>query len=168
MQRILTVLAAMAALVMSSVIAFAVDCPVHVVPGPSVVATCPDTGMSNADLEKSLALSAAASMPVWLGDAEKGRISGGMTVSEHGETAIGATGVFRINKNWAGFVGGAIASDGDAKLGRAGVSVGERHHVDPLGPDVAQRHCVQHSAQPPAPATRSCRNSLPRTHRVVG
>lgn len=76
------------------------------------------------DLDKSLALNAALSIPVWLGDSERVRISGGMGFSEGGETAFGATGVVRLDKNWAGFVGGAVDSEGGSAAGKVGISVG--------------------------------------------
>ena len=62
-------------------------------------------------------------MPVWLGDSEKVRISGGLGFGQGGELAVGATGVVRVDKNVAGFVGGAVG-DGGKWAGKAGVSVG--------------------------------------------
>jgi hypothetical protein len=74
--------------------------------------------------DEALALSAALSMPAWLETHEKVRISGGVGFAEGGETAIGATGVMRLDRNWAGFAGGAIGSNGRNWGGKAGVSVG--------------------------------------------
>lgn len=76
------------------------------------------------DMDKALALNSALSMPVWLGDSERVRISGGLGFSEGGETAFGATGVVRLDKNWAGFVGGAVDSEGGSYAGKLGVSLG--------------------------------------------
>lgn len=75
-------------------------------------------------MSESLALNAALSMPVWLGDNETVRISGGIGFAEGGETALGATGVVRLNRNWAGFVGGGVSTSGGAWAAKAGVSVG--------------------------------------------
>lgn len=78
------------------------------------------------DMDRALALSSAMSMPVWLGDSESFRISGGVGFSE-GESALGGTAVFRlspIDRNLSGFVGGAISSDGDDWGGKAGLSYG--------------------------------------------
>ena len=74
--------------------------------------------------DEALALGAALSMPVWLQQNETGRISGGLGFSEGGETAVGATGVVRINKSWAAFGGGAVSTQGGAWAGKAGVSFG--------------------------------------------
>lgn len=76
------------------------------------------------DLDSALALSSALSMPVWLGDAETVRISGGVGFANGGETAIGATGVVRIDRNVAGFIGGAVDTNGDNYAGKVGVSIG--------------------------------------------
>ena len=74
--------------------------------------------------DEALALGAALSMPVWLQQNETGRISGGLGFGEGGETAVGATGVVRIDKNWAAFGGGAVSTQGGAWAGKAGVSYG--------------------------------------------
>ena len=63
-------------------------------------------------------------MPTWLGDNETVRLSGGVGFSDGGQTAIGATGVVRIDKSVAGFVGGAVSSDDGKWAAKAGVSVG--------------------------------------------
>lgn len=76
------------------------------------------------DLDKSLALSSALSMPVWLGDTETVRISGGVGFANGGEAAIGATGVVRIDRNMSVFVGGAVDTEGDNYAGKVGLSVG--------------------------------------------
>ena len=78
------------------------------------------------DMDRALALSSAMSMPVWLGDSESFRVSGGVGFAE-GETALGGTAVFRlspIDKNLSGFVGGAVSSDGNDWGGKAGLSYG--------------------------------------------
>jgi len=74
------------------------------------------------DMDESLALSSALSMPVWLGDQENFAVSGGVGFSES-NTAFGATGVMRLDKNWSGFVGGAV-SEGGSWAGKAGARVG--------------------------------------------
>jgi hypothetical protein len=74
------------------------------------------------DLGKALALGAALSPPVWLGDSESVRFSGGVGFSENA-SAFGVTGVLRINKNTAGFAGGAVAEGGEW-VGKAGLSFG--------------------------------------------
>lgn len=76
------------------------------------------------DMGRALALSSALSMPVWLGDRETLRLSGGIGFSDSGDTALGVSGILRFDRNWAGFVGGAISPDGKAGAGHAGVSVG--------------------------------------------
>jgi hypothetical protein len=73
-------------------------------------------------MDESLALNAALSMPVWLGDTENFAISGGAGFSES-NTAFGATGVMRLDKNWSAFVGGAVGDSG-AWAGKAGARVG--------------------------------------------
>jgi hypothetical protein len=75
------------------------------------------------DMGKSLAISAALSIPAWLGDSETVRISGGLGFSDGGDTALGATAIVRIDKNLAGFVGGAVGMNGGA-AGKAGISYG--------------------------------------------
>lgn len=76
------------------------------------------------DMGESLAMSAALSMPVWLGDKENFAVSGGLGFSDGGDTAFGLTGVARIDKNWSAFVGGAVGSDGNNFAGKAGARVG--------------------------------------------
>jgi hypothetical protein len=78
----------------------------------------------DADIDTALALSSALSMPVWLGDSETVRISGGVGFSNGGETAIGATSVVRIDRTLSGFIGGAVSTDGGEWAGKAGLSVG--------------------------------------------
>lgn len=75
------------------------------------------------DMDQALAIGAALSMPVWLGETENFRISTGLGFSE-GETAFGATGVIRMDKNWAGFLGAAVGAEGSAWAGKAGLSFG--------------------------------------------
>lgn len=75
------------------------------------------------DSGENLALSSALSMPVWLGDKETVRFSGGVGISDEGNTAFGATGVLRLNQNWAAFAGGAVSDEGNG-AGRAGLSFG--------------------------------------------
>jgi hypothetical protein len=76
------------------------------------------------DFDKSLALSAALSIPAYLEPQEKVSLTGGVGVSSGGDTAFGLKGMLRLNKNWAGFVGGAISEDGENGAGTAGVRVG--------------------------------------------
>lgn len=75
------------------------------------------------NLDKSLALSAAISTPVWLGDSENFAVSGGVGFSDS-ETAIGFNGVMRFDRTWSGFAGGAISQDGETWSGRAGLRAG--------------------------------------------
>lgn len=76
------------------------------------------------DASDALAVASALSMPVWLGDNEKFAISGGLGFSEDA-TALGATGVFRINQNLAAFAGGAVSTEhSDVWAGKAGLRVG--------------------------------------------
>jgi len=75
-------------------------------------------------MDEALALSAALSIPAWLETDEKVRVSGGLGFTQGGETAVGATTVVRLNKNWAGFAGGAVSTNGGNWAGKAGVSVG--------------------------------------------
>jgi hypothetical protein len=77
----------------------------------------------NFDEGDALALSAALSPPVWLGDNEKVRISIGTGFTEDA-AAVGATGVVRIDGALAGFVGGAVSAETGAWAGKAGISVG--------------------------------------------
>ncbi len=79
---------------------------------------------SDFDAAGALALSAALSMPAWLETHENFRVSGGLGFSEGGETAVGATGVVRIDKNLAGFGGAAVNTNGDNWAGKAGLSWG--------------------------------------------
>jgi hypothetical protein len=74
------------------------------------------------DMDEALALGSALSMPTWLQQNENFAISGGVGFSES-NTAFGATGVVRFDKNWSGFVGGAV-SEGGAWTGKAGARVG--------------------------------------------
>jgi hypothetical protein len=76
------------------------------------------------DFDRALAITQAASMPVWLGDKENFRVSGGLGFSGGGETAVGATGVMRIEKGVSAFAGGAVDSRGKDWSGKAGLSVG--------------------------------------------
>lgn len=76
------------------------------------------------DMGNALAISAALSVPVWLGDSEKVRISGGLGFSDGGDTAIGVTGIVRLDKNLAGFAGAALDTNGGNFAGKVGVSYG--------------------------------------------
>lgn len=81
--------------------------------------TCPDYDVSDA-----LAVAAALSTPAWLETGERFSLSGGFGFSE-GAAALGATGLMRFDKNWSGFVGGAVSTDdSDLWAGRAGVRLG--------------------------------------------
>jgi hypothetical protein len=62
-------------------------------------------------------------MPVWLQQNENFSVSGGVGFSDGG-TAVGVTGVMRLDQNWAGFAGGAVSDDGKLWAGKAGVRVG--------------------------------------------
>lgn len=75
------------------------------------------------DMDDALALSAALSPPVWLGDKETVRVSIGTGFTD-GAAAVGATGVVRIDGALAGFVGGAVSTETGEWAGKAGVSVG--------------------------------------------
>jgi len=75
------------------------------------------------DSADALALSAALSPPVWLGDNERVRISTGVGFTE-GAAAVGATGVVRIDGALAGFAGGAVSTETGAWAGKAGFSYG--------------------------------------------
>jgi hypothetical protein len=77
----------------------------------------------NFDSDDTLALSAALSPPVWLGDKETVRVSVGTGFNE-GAAAVGAAGVVRIDGGLAGFVGGAVSTETGAWAGKAGISVG--------------------------------------------
>jgi hypothetical protein len=79
---------------------------------------------TNFNASEALALSAALSMPAWLETHENFRVSGGLGFSEGGETAVGATGVVRLDKNLAGFGGAAVNTNGGNWAGKAGLSVG--------------------------------------------
>lgn len=92
--------------------------------GPRGIAGLNGKDGKDFNFDKSLAMSSALSMPVWLGDSETVRVSGGVGFSDGGETAIGATAVVRMSKNVSGFVGGAFSSDGKDAAGKAGISVG--------------------------------------------
>jgi hypothetical protein len=111
----------------------AVDCTITV-PGPGGTAVCPDpvdgkdgkNGLngSDADISKAMAVSAALSVPVWLESGERFAVSGGLGFTED-ETAVGATGIVRLDKNWSAFAGGAMSTeDSKAWAGRAGARVG--------------------------------------------
>jgi hypothetical protein len=77
----------------------------------------------NFDSDDTLALSAALSPPVWLGDKETVRVSVGTGFNE-GAAAVGAAGVVRIDGGLAGFVGGAVSTETGAWAGKAGLSYG--------------------------------------------
>lgn len=72
-----------------------------------------------------LAISAALSTPIWLEHGENFAISGGLGFSGDGDTALGATGIVRIDKGISGFAGGAFSTDNsDQWAGKAGMRVG--------------------------------------------
>lgn len=75
------------------------------------------------DASEALAISAALSLPAWLGDSEQFSLSGGLGFSD-GETALGATGIVRIDKNLSAFAGGAASTSGDEWAGKAGLRIG--------------------------------------------
>lgn len=75
------------------------------------------------DSADALALSAALSPPVWLGDTERVRISTGVGFTD-GAAAVGATGVVRIDGALAGFAGGAVSAETGAWAAKAGFSYG--------------------------------------------
>ena len=70
------------------------------------------------------ALAAALSTPVWLEAGEQFAISGGLGFSD-GATALGATGLLRLDKNWSAFAGGAFSTDNSSFWsGKVGARVG--------------------------------------------
>lgn len=75
-------------------------------------------------MNEALALSSALSLPAWLESNENYALTGGVGFSDGGETALGVTGIVRIEGSVSGFVGGAISSDGNNWAGKAGVRVG--------------------------------------------
>ena len=76
------------------------------------------------EIDQGTALAAAMSAPVWLGEGETFRISGGVGFTD-GEAAVGATGLYKLNRNWAGFAGGAFsANDTSNWAGKVGISAG--------------------------------------------
>ena len=77
----------------------------------------------NFDSDDTLALSAALSPPVWLGDKETVRVSVGTGFNE-GAAAVGAAGVVRIDGALAGFAGAAVSTETGAWAGKAGLSWG--------------------------------------------
>jgi hypothetical protein len=84
-------------------------------------AACPDAKDNTSDL---LAIGAALSTPIWLEAGEKFAISGGLGFTDDA-TAVGATGVYRLDKNWSGFAGGAVSTDDrDMWAGKAGFRAG--------------------------------------------
>ncbi len=80
-------------------------------------------GKNGADFNEddAVALSAALSPPVWLGDKENVRVSGGVGFDDSA-AAVGASGIVRIDGALAGFVGGAVSTDTGEKAGKAGMS----------------------------------------------
>lgn len=75
-------------------------------------------------MDESLALNAALSLPGWLEKGENFSITGGVGFSDGGETAVGATGIVRIDGGTSAFAGGAVSTEGGAWAGKAGVRVG--------------------------------------------
>lgn len=82
-------------------------------------------GLNGKDFDSAdaLAMSAALSPPVWLGDNERVRISTGVGFTDSA-AAIGATGVVRIDGALAGFAGGAVSTETGAWAAKAGLSYG--------------------------------------------
>ena len=75
-------------------------------------------------MDESLALNAALSLPVWLEHNESVAVSGGLGFAAGGETALGFTGVLRLDQRASGFAGGAFSTEGGNWAGRVGVRVG--------------------------------------------
>lgn len=90
-------------------------------------ATCPGNAAAlneaNDRIDRTQAISAALSSPVWLEAGEHFAISSGVGFTE-GATAAGATGIARIDKNWSAFAGGAVSTEGGEWAGRGGFRVG--------------------------------------------
>ncbi|MEQ1652210.1 MAG: hypothetical protein ABL897_06970 [Hyphomicrobium sp.] len=76
------------------------------------------------DADETLALNAAISLPSWLENHESYSLSGGLGFSEGGETAVGVTGIMRLQGSTAGFAGGAVSTEGGTWAGKVGVRVG--------------------------------------------
>jgi hypothetical protein len=77
------------------------------------------------DPGKILAFNAAFSQPAWLEKGENYSLSGGFGFAPTGSTAFGVTGVMRIGPHVAGFVGGAIDTQGGGIWGgKVGARVG--------------------------------------------
>jgi hypothetical protein len=75
-------------------------------------------------IEDSAAVAAALSAPVWLENGENFAISGGVGFTGDA-TAVGATGIVRIDKGLSGYAGGAFATnDTSTYAGKAGLRVG--------------------------------------------
>ncbi len=83
-------------------------------------------GKDGEDLEtdESLALNAALSLPSWLEKGEQYSLTGGAGFADGAETAVGVTGIVRMDGGTAGFLGGAVSTDGGNWAGKAGVRVG--------------------------------------------
>ena len=64
------------------------------------------------------------SLPAWLENGENYSLTGGVGFAEGGETAVGATGIVRIQGSVAGFVGAAVSTNGGSWSGKAGVRMG--------------------------------------------
>lgn len=76
------------------------------------------------EIDQGTALAAAMSSPVWLGDSETFRVSGGVGFTDDA-AALGLNGLYRINRNVAAFGGAALSTDDTSNWsGRAGLSVG--------------------------------------------
>jgi hypothetical protein len=75
-------------------------------------------------MDESLALNAALSLPSWLEKGEQYSLTGGAGFSEGAETAVGVTGIVRMDGGTAGFIGGAVSTDGGTWARKAGVRVG--------------------------------------------
>ena len=93
-------------------------------PGNSFAGTavCPDAKDNTGDL---LAIGAAMANPVWLEANERFAVSGGLGFSGDGDTAVGATGVMRFDRNVSGYAGAAVGTENtDLWAGKAGVRVG--------------------------------------------
>jgi hypothetical protein len=79
-------------------------------------------GSADCDASNTLAMASALALPAWLGDKENFSLSGGLGFSDDA-TAVGVTGIARINGGLSAFAGGAVGED-DQWAARAGLRVG--------------------------------------------
>jgi hypothetical protein len=80
-------------------------------------------GQANERIDKTQAMAAALSSPVWLNPDENFSVSGGVGFTDS-EAALGATGLVRINRTFSAFGGGAFSVDGDEIAGKVGFRAG--------------------------------------------